>query len=203
MRQNSILWIVLVILLLTIIACGSNPSITPTHPPTSTPGQIDAKLTPTAPGEDGGNNGNQVTVPTATPTSVPPTPMPTDTPAGIPPDPPITLAAPPDAIRLTFDIGAISVTHTGVLEDNVHYFLVNVQAGQTMTVTIEADGDVGLSVATPSGIPLKHSAVGGPSFSGKLPENGDYHVIVVSLYDGVGPINYTMTITIPPLGASN
>jgi len=126
-------------------------------------------------------------------------PASTDTPASMPPDPLITLAAPPDAIRITFDAGAISATHTGVLQDNIDYFLINVRAGQRMTVTIEADGGVGLSVATPSGIPLKHSAVGGPSFSDKLPENGDYHIIVVPLYDGVGPINYKMTITIPPL----
>jgi hypothetical protein len=205
MYQKSIPLRVLVILLLTVIACGSSPPITPTRPATSTLVQIDAKITATATTEDNDNNGAQAATPTDTPTSIPPTPTPapTDTPASMPPDPPITLEAPSYAIRLTFDIGAISVTHTGVLEDNTDYFLINVRAGQIMTITTEADGEIGLSVATPSGIPLKHSAVGKPSFSYQVPENGDYHVIVVPLYDGTGPINYTMTITIPPLETSN
>ncbi len=185
-------YLILVILILATIACGSSPAITLTPIP-----YIEVTAT------DPGSSGDQVATATNNPTAIPPSPVPTDTPDSIPPNPVPTLIPDPDAIRITFDTGAISATYSGTLNNDMDTFLIDVQAGQTMNISIEADGVVGLSVASPSGQPLKHSAVGGPVFGGELPENGDYHISVVSLYDDAGTINYTMTIVIPPLETTN
>lgn len=137
------------------------------------PGQA-AEASPTAPGA----------------TQLPSTSAPTAAPA---------TAGPSEPVRIEFATGATSATMEGAVAAGKQDYLLYALAEQTMTVTVTATGGpVGLTVLTPSAVPLIRSQLGETTWSGTLPETGDYTISVVLL--GADSAHYTLEVVIPPPG---
>jgi hypothetical protein len=167
-------WMVLVTLLTVAIACNlsNEATVTPQIAVSATPLPATAKASTQT-----------------SPTAVPPTQT------AIAPD-----QSEPE--RVVFDTGATSATLQGkIAENGSATYLLGASKDQTMTVEVAATGGrVGLTIVSPEGTPLVRSSMGQTRWVEKLPENGDYTVMVVWLEDG--PASYTLTITIPPLADS-
>jgi hypothetical protein len=107
----------------------------------------------------------------------------------------ITRAAPERQInrgRIQFAPGATSGSVNGaVSRGDWHHWAARAFAGQTMEVTITADsGNATFELYTPSGDQMANDV---RSFSGTLPQSGDYAIDVGSTG---GLANYTLTLTI-------
>lgn len=126
---------------------------------------------------------------TPLPTPLPsPTPLPTSTP--LPPPPGATL-------RINFAPGATNATRTGRIDGNeIDTWIVNARAGQFMQTWVTTpNNDLFLTVVSPSGSPLARAQAGAKSFSGTLPENGDYR-LSVSSPSGTAHSNYSLFVSI-------
>lgn len=95
----------------------------------------------------------------------------------------VTPPQPQPPQRISFAPGATSATVNGTINaGGVVDYVLRAAAGQTMTVNIiSPNGDVLLTVVSPSGIPLKRSADDSPFWTGTLPEDGDYNLKAVSV----------------------
>ncbi len=83
--------------------------------------------------------------------------------------------------RISFARGRSSATVKGYIADRMttHEYLLGASAGQTLTVRLSsARKDVSICVTYPSGQMPANSC--GRSFSGTLPADGDYSIIVDS-----------------------
>lgn len=169
--NRNVIPMVLIMLLMTAVACNltSAVTITPQISVSATP----LPATPIASTQPG-------------PTTAAPTPT----------LPASTQQAPE---RVTFAAGATSATLQGkVGENGMATYILGAAKGQAMTAEVVATGGkVGLTIVSPDGTPLVRSAMGQTRWVEKLPENGDYTVMVVWL-EGA-PATYALTITIPPL----
>ncbi|MEP7292158.1 MAG: hypothetical protein ABI835_10255 [Chloroflexota bacterium] len=117
--------------------------------------------------------------------SVTGTPLPT-------PTPPIETTQ-----RINFVPGGTSATINGRIDgfefDN---YLLNARAGQYMQAWVTSPAnDAYLTVVSPLGSPLARAQAGAQSFSGTLPENGDYQ-ITVSSPSGTAHSNYTLYVAV-------
>ena len=129
---------------------------------------------------------------TPLPTPLPsPTPLPTSTPLPTPTPPPGATQ------RINFATGATNATVTGRIDGvEVDTFLVNARAGQFMQTWVTSPtNDLFLTVVSPSGSPLARAQAGAKSFSGTLPENGDYR-LSVSSPSGTAHSNYSLFVSI-------
>jgi hypothetical protein len=100
------------------------------------------------------------------------------------------------AERIRFQPGGTGAQVSGTLTGSqVHNYLLNAAASQTMNLSVSAGT---LTVVSPSGIPLvRGTVVSTPvqNFSQVLPESGDYR-ISVNVPAAVGSINYTLTVSV-------
>lgn len=101
--------------------------------------------------------------------------------------------------RITFAAGATSATVQGTLDTGgTQSYVLGAVVSQNMTVTVTASGGtVGLKVVTPGGLMILDPSQGQTSWSGPLPETGDYTLAVVHLSGGTA--TYSMTVDIPPV----
>jgi len=104
--------------------------------------------------------------------------------------------------RISFASGATSATVQGSLAAyDTHHYVLQAMAGQELIVRVSATGDaVRLVIYGVDGTVLRSGMAAGMSFSGRLPTTQDYLINLTT--DFVVP-NYTMTVTIPAVGASN
>ena len=111
---------------------------------------------------------------------------------------------PPNAPkRISFAAGAISASVQGsVSAGSDAVYLINAGGGQTMTLSLTGtSGQVGLGVTSPAGTVMQDAATGQNSFTGQLPQTGDFVITVRQL--GSGLSNFTLQVTIPPLSGSS
>jgi len=99
--------------------------------------------------------------------------------------------------RISFPAGGTSAQVTGQVGGYVvNYYLVNAQAGQVMQASVTSPGNnVFMTVAAPSGAILASAPAGAKSYSGTLPESGDY-TLRISTIPGGALTNYTISVTI-------
>ena len=96
--------------------------------------------------------------------------------------------------RVTFPRGRTSATVKGYIPDRLttHLWMVRAKAGQTMRVRLAtARRDVDMCVVYPNGSTPDGGC--GRGFTGVLPEDGDYSIIVDSKRDKT---SYTVTVSI-------
>ncbi len=99
--------------------------------------------------------------------------------------------------RINFAPGANSAQASGSVGGyNVNYYLVNAIAGQQIQVSVSTPNTRAfLSLYTPSGAALARAQAATRSYSGTLPETGDYQ-IRISTIPGGPTVNYTVTVMI-------
>lgn len=124
---------------------------------------------------------------------VPPTGQPTQQQPTVPP--------PPDAQRITFAPGTTTAQVSGqVGGSTVIRYLLAAGAGQNMQVSVSSPtNNVFLSVLTPSGAFLAQATAGAKSFTGVLPQTGDY-TFRVSTSPGAATTSYTLSVTVTGAG---
>jgi hypothetical protein len=100
--------------------------------------------------------------------------------------------------RISFEAGATSATVQGTLDaGGTQSYVLGAVVSQTMTITVSASGGtIGLKVVTPGGLMILDPSQGQTSWSGPLPETGDYTLSVVLLSGG--PATFSITVEIPP-----
>jgi ribosomal protein S11 len=115
-----------------------------------------------------------------------------------PAPPPQPVAGP--TTRINFPPGGTSAQVTGQVGGFVvNYYLVNAQAGQQMQASVTSPGNnVFMTVAAPSGAILASAPAGAKSYSGTLPESGDY-TLRISTIPGGALTNYTVSVSISGL----
>lgn len=115
--------------------------------------------------------------------------------------PPVTSQPPPGAQRISFASGTNSATVNGQVGGaTVITYLLEALAGQNMQVAVSSPtNNVFLSVLTPSGAFLAQATAGAKSFSGVLPQSGDY-TFRVSTSPGAAQTTYTLTVTVTGAG---
>jgi LysM repeat protein len=97
--------------------------------------------------------------------------------------------------RIRFTPGAISASLTGfVPRFGTHNYILRAAAGQTMTVDVQAVGQVILIVYGNDGSVLQTDHSGSTSFSGRLPYTQDYYLDVRSL--GPAAARYRLDVRI-------
>ncbi|NJM60406.1 MAG: hypothetical protein HC849_09730 [Oscillatoriales cyanobacterium RU_3_3] len=94
--------------------------------------------------------------------------------------------------RIQFKRGASSAeVKGGILRGEVKIYLINANKGQTMNVEIQSvEGNAVFKVIDPNTNPL---AEGQKSWSGELPQRGDYQIVVGSERGNAG---YTLSVSI-------
>ncbi len=99
--------------------------------------------------------------------------------------------------RITFATGATSATVNGRIDGaSMDNYLLDASAGQYMQITVASPaGEAYLTVVSPQGSPLARAQAGAQSFSGSLPETGDYR-ISVSSPSATAHTTYTLTVTV-------
>ncbi|MCC6801760.1 MAG: hypothetical protein IT319_02660 [Anaerolineae bacterium] len=124
-------------------------------------------------------------------------PAPTSVPTGQPP----TVQPPPSAQRISFAPGTSSAQVSGQVGGyTVITYLLEALAGQNMQVTVSSPtNNVFLSVLTPGGAFLVQAAAGAKSFTGTLPQSGDY-TFRVSTTPGGATTSYTLNVTVTGAG---
>jgi hypothetical protein len=183
-HHSKRLLLVVAALSLAVLACNASaappapsptPQFTPYIAPTFTPVYAMSGVTP-------------VTVPVSTnPTPYPP-PVYQPTAVAIQPT-----AVPSGATRIRFAPGTTSASLQSTLYNGgVDRFLLNVEAGQIMTV--EVTSRLSISVTAPNGVLVPAAVNNGTFWSGSLPLSGDYTLSIANLGTA---INYTVTVAIP------
>lgn len=183
MRINRI-GIVLIILALAALACNAPGGA----------GDAPTQSTPVVIATTGTTSAASVTPPSGPTTTLAATP--TQGSAGQ------ATTAPSGPQRISFAAGATSATVNGAFTstNSAPEYLINVQAGQTMTVTLNVPGGGGaLAVNAPDGTLMLPGSMGAIEFSEVLPQTGDYKITVIWITNN--PTNFTLTVTIPPLSA--
>lgn len=114
----------------------------------------------------------------------------TATALSVPPPPP------PFAGRIRFAPGATSANIDGNLARGASAdYLIEAGAQQTMLASVYSpNNDVYLGVAASNGVPLLRPNAGQTSFSGQLPNNGDYRLTVTAPQSSS---SYTLQVIIP------
>ena len=99
--------------------------------------------------------------------------------------------------RINFAPGGTSATVSGQVDGTlVDTYLLNARANQYMQVVVTSpSGNVFLTVVSPFGSPLARAQNGAQSFSGTLPENGDY-TLQVSAPSGTPLTNYSLNVSV-------
>lgn len=99
--------------------------------------------------------------------------------------------------RISFPSGATSASVSGQVDgSNMVTYLLNAQAGQSMQVSVSSSsGNAYLTVVSPLGSPLARAQAGAQSFSGTLPETGDY-TLQVSAFSGTPLTNFTLYVSV-------
>ncbi len=102
------------------------------------------------------------------------------------------------APRIEFAPGSDSSTVNGTLQPSMSdQYLINVQAGQTMTIDLTFTvGNAILVVWGADGDVLLSDHAEASSFQSALPTTQDYYIMVKGRPDG--NTAYSMTVTIPP-----
>jgi heat shock protein HslJ len=134
----------------------------------------------------------------------PPTPGETTEPAKAPtsaPTPP-TEQPTPAPERIHFETGATSATVTGHLQaSGSDLYVLSASGGQTMSVELSfTQGRAILVVWGADGTVLMSDHAEASQFSGVLPSTQDYYILLKGRPDG--STDYSMTVTIPPLGSN-
>jgi heat shock protein HslJ len=144
-----------------------------------TPEATSAPAEPPTPGE----TTEQAKAPTSAPT--PPAEQPTPAPE-----------------RIHFETGATSATVTGHLQaSDSDLYVLSASGGQTMTVDLSfTQGRAILVVWGADGTVLMSDHAEASQFSGVLPATQDYYILLKGRPDG--STDYSMTVTIPPLGSN-
>ncbi len=104
--------------------------------------------------------------------------------------------------RITFPAGGTSATVSGSFSGpNFANYLLAANAGQYMQITLASPGSQAyLTVVSPQGSPLARAQAGAQSFSGQLPETGDYRI---SVSNPSGNVNSTFTMTVTVTGSAS
>lgn len=122
-------------------------------------------------------------------------------PTSVPTGQPATVQPPPSAQRISFAPGSNSAQVSGQVGGyTVITYLLEALAGQNMQVSVSSPtNNVFLSVLTPSGAFLAQATVGAKSFTGALPQSGDY-TFRVSTSPGAATTTYTLNVTVTGAG---
>lgn len=113
-----------------------------------------------------------------------------------------TVPPAPTQERVVFETGGISTTELGTVTPAApKIYLVNVQAGQSMSLTLKPRGSskMVLAVTAPSGTVLLDASAGQTMWTGVLPESGDYIISVTLLTSDWD--RFLLDILIPPPNA--
>ena len=104
--------------------------------------------------------------------------------------------------RISFEQETTSATVQGSLAAyDTHHYVLQAMAGQELIVRVSAPGDsVRLVIYGVDGTVLRSGMAAGVSFSGRLPSTQDY---LINLTADIAVPNYSMTVTIPAVGASS
>jgi len=108
----------------------------------------------------------------------------------------------PTPASVVFEPGAISSTQFGVVSPaGPTVYLVNVQTGQRMSVTLrpQIGNLIALGISAPDGSVLLDSALGLVTWTGSLTAAGDYTLTVTLLSDE--PARFLLDVVIPPPNA--
>ncbi|MBI1259296.1 MAG: hypothetical protein GC204_17660 [Chloroflexi bacterium] len=99
--------------------------------------------------------------------------------------------------RISFAPGGTSATVSGQVDGTLlDTYLLNARANQYMQVVVTSPtGNVYLTVVSPFGSPLARAQNGAQSFSGTLPENGDY-TLQVSAPSGTPLTSYSLNVSV-------
>lgn len=199
------------LLLLALAACNPAPTATPVAtvvrplatPTVSAPPVVTATVvTVTATAPPLSPTAAQPT-PTATPPAASATPLPSAT-ATQPPLPSATATPPPTpeppqgtVQRLQFAAGATeAMVENAVVRGTEDRYLVFAQAGQTMRVALTSlEDNAVFTLRAPNGTVLVNQTVAARQWEGRLPQTGDYVIIVAPTR---GNATYQMVVTIPP-----
>jgi hypothetical protein len=105
------------------------------------------------------------------------------------------VATAPTPQRITFAPGVQSAGVGGtVVPPNSTQFIVQAGAGQTMQISTNPFGSVGVSVYGADGVVLQSPMGGLPSFQGTLPSTQDYIISITSLTGGT--VNFDMMVSL-------
>ncbi len=104
---------------------------------------------------------------------------------------------PPNAQRISFAPGTSSAQVSGhIVGTTIDRYLLAAAAGQSMQVSVSSPtNNVFLSVVAPSGAMLASAPAGAKSFSGALPQTGDYTFRVSTSY-GTAQADYTLVVSV-------
>ncbi len=104
--------------------------------------------------------------------------------------------------RITFPAGGTSASVNGSISGpSFANYLLEANAGQYMQITVASPaGEAYLTVVSPQGSPLARAQAGAQSFSGQLPETGDYRLTVSNPSANV---NTTFTLTVTVTGSAS
>lgn len=95
--------------------------------------------------------------------------------------------------RITFLRGrTTAVVHGSVRRGVSHDYLLRARGGQTMLVNLASGGDVSMTIMTPSRRYLAEYV----SWSGYLPQSGDYRISVLPPTGHSRAVKYTLEVTI-------
>mgnify|MGYP002737566814 CR=1 FL=1 len=110
----------------------------------------------------------------------------------------LTAAAAPGSFaeeRVHFAHGAHGTTlHGQVTRDEAVVYVIGAKAGQAMTLHLDGDAKTSFDLAGPKDSSGQAMASGETEWSGKLPEGGDYRILVLTQSLAKAPFSLQVTI---------